>query len=150
MLLDLSEATAQWFFQKSKDEFDDTSMYLAISYSPDGSIGVSCREQTPRFTIVLMPERRLFHISDSVKVKYRFDDMQAGEEDWRWSKRSAIATTSAYKFADMLMAYNKLIIKIKGGDTMKFGLKRSRATIEKVIAACQMPGNFRSDQAVKP
>ena len=43
MLLDLSEATAQWFFQKSKDEFDDTSMYLAISYSPDGSIGVSCR-----------------------------------------------------------------------------------------------------------
>ncbi len=137
MLLDSSGATAQWHYNTSRDELDDTITDSAFGFGTGGFMGVVCQQQSPKFRISLIPYRLSFHISDSVEVKYRFDNGKAGEEYWGWNKSATINAASAYKFADMLMNRNNLIIKIEGGDTMKFSLKGSRAVIAKVIAACQ-------------
>ena len=137
-LLDVSEATAQWSYEKLNDDSGNTISHNALTMGSNGDLLVACYDD--EFSVVVMEANLSYGFQEYVWVNHRFDSAKGQEGRWKTGMINGGATLSgskAIQFSDLLMAHNNVIIKIGDGNTMKFSLKGSRVTIKKVIAACQ-------------
>jgi hypothetical protein len=135
-------AGSQWLYKKQTDEFDDSVSHNAIAIVDSSALSpamifVQCTGDNNLG--IALKESLMFHIEDTIKIKYRFDKEEVVEDEWLYGSKmngALLLEEPANKFARLLMRHNRIVYKVGDNVTRKISLQGSKEPIRKVLNAC--------------
>ncbi len=151
LALAVATASGESVISDTRDEFtDERQLLVAVTaelnddtlpkLGGSGLLSFKCLKPG-RSMVAIQPAGFVFHLSDGIKVRLRFEDAKARTETWRWSSKGkmALLLREGRRVRSLLaeaIQADRLIVKVGDTDTLRFNLADARTDLQEFLQRC--------------